>query len=380
MPSKKQARYDSDFSSPIIISCTVIDIDTERYTVDLRSNIEERTYSKIQIATASDWYSGAGIHFMPTIGTRCFLCKPSDSINHGFIISYESPPGDNQSFKGNKPSILQGEIRLQSPDNSSLTLKRGGVIDINAAPLTRTILNPRLNTITNISQNYKILGIPGRLIFKTFRTEETTGTDSATRYVLGVKSSTEEDEVYVHKIGWTDEKTHTDSPALSSLSTTSLTFKVGEDGSTDFSGGDSAITLGRLELTSNEIKLDSNEIEATTDKIDLSVRSTATDGITIDTPKAQIKTTGTDVQIDSSSVNITTTGTPVTMEAVLKADTFLTDLNTLLEDLLLVIGAIEVGASILGIPPAATPSTSSVVAMQAKIASLIYKTKKLNSE
>jgi len=163
---------------------TIIDVNLQDWTVDVRTQFDRRFFLNIQVMTPyCHPNNGEGIYAFPDLGARCILAIPSDGpppIVIGFIMPVTSigdvgtddaPFGttpatgvDAQSGKaiafsgatygGGRPRPKPGDIYMKGRDGNFCILHRGGVLQIGSTALAQRLFIPINNIVTDISQNY----------------------------------------------------------------------------------------------------------------------------------------------------------------------------------------------------------------------------------
>jgi hypothetical protein len=138
--------------------------------------------------------SGEGIHYMPEVGSWCWVCKPSDSAETAFvllggssIVKDNAPSGKTGSFDMNRPIMNPGDIALLTRDGNGLALRRGGVVELRGTALSKIIFDPPKNRILTIAENYTVQTFGGTMTWRNLRRENDPNGLMGTRYQIKAK-------------------------------------------------------------------------------------------------------------------------------------------------------------------------------------------------
>jgi hypothetical protein len=154
----------------------VIDINLQTWTVDVRSQFDQKYYPNIQVAGPYLHSNrGEGWYCLPEVNAKCLVCIPSDGpppFVLAFIMPMEIPEdpststaaeqaadttGTNQGavFAGGRTRGKPGDMVWQGRDGNFVIMHRGGVLQVGSTQLAQRIYIPLGNIITDISQNYE---------------------------------------------------------------------------------------------------------------------------------------------------------------------------------------------------------------------------------
>ena len=162
----------------------VTDINLRTWTVDVRSQFDQKWYPNVQVASPYMHSNrGEGWYCIPEINAKCLVCIPSDGpppFVLAFIMPSETPEdpsssdqeadakdttGTNQGavFSGGRTRGKPGDMVWRGRDGNFVVLHRGGVLQIGASELAQRIYIPLGNIVTDISQNYEHHNVGGSI-------------------------------------------------------------------------------------------------------------------------------------------------------------------------------------------------------------------------
>jgi hypothetical protein len=152
-PNAKQTT--SELSAAAIVFARVLDVNCENYTVSITSEYAKKPQSGISFATPYQHYeNGEGIYFMPEVGSVCWVAYPSDATRP-FVIAWAASQ-EAAGFRSKKMQLNPGDIYLGTRDENRLILRRGGIVQIGANPITQRIYMPLNNIIQDFCENYSL--------------------------------------------------------------------------------------------------------------------------------------------------------------------------------------------------------------------------------
>lgn len=161
-------------------SCTVelgkiVELYPETFTARVLTVSSHRDIPDVKFAMPMlQEHRGAGINFLPDIGTICYLFTPADgsgSFIMGFV--YLGEPDENTatdmsgglSYRGSRPRLNPGDISLTTSDHNFVNVKRGGVVQIGASHLAQTLYIPIENLIRHYFVRYHAMSPLGEIIW-----------------------------------------------------------------------------------------------------------------------------------------------------------------------------------------------------------------------
>ena len=329
----------------LIYTGTIISVDPTQYTVRVRGQafgirppIEiPSTFMNVRDGR------GAGIHFMPEVGSEVWLAKTSDGTF--VIINYHGAVGKD-TYKGTRPDLSPGDITFSSSSGNKLSLYKGGTILMESSPVCKLLLEKSTDSTTIFSSNIFIHSLS-----MNHTCELVDDSDSSQRSVLTTQDYFEfaDDTFPVVRTstGSLDEDCVQDHSVYESgeSNTPTITVKKFKSGLIDLYSGD-------CNIETNNVVISSSDILVTADKV-------------------RVKP-ATFMEVGDSSLS----------DSVLKSSQLLTDLNAM-------VSALDTFASTVGtslstaFPPIALtiPAlVASIKTIQLKIGSNTYLAKKLKSE
>lgn len=189
----------------------ILNVNTRRWTADVRTRESQRTYLDTQWSNPYFHFAGGeGIFFMPEVGAKCMVCRPSQA--DPFIMCFtttfergarqtddtgETPAsgthptepsgdtgGDDVTFRSGRPYLQQGDIMLRTRDKNHIWLRRGGIVEIASTALSKRLYIPLLNYIRDICENYSMWTAGGALTWSVERDD--TDPDGEARALLSI--------------------------------------------------------------------------------------------------------------------------------------------------------------------------------------------------
>lgn len=189
----------------------ILNVNMRRWTADVRTRESQRTYLDIQWSNPYFHFAGGeGIFFMPEVGAKVKVCRPSSS--DPFIMCFtttfergarqpdasgETPPvpehttdpaadtgNDSVTFRSGRPYLQQGDIMMRTRDRNHVWLRRGGIIEVASTALSKRLYIPLLNYIRDICENYSLWTAGGALTWNVERSD--TDPDDEARATLSV--------------------------------------------------------------------------------------------------------------------------------------------------------------------------------------------------
>lgn len=148
-------------STPRIERCTIRDVNYDRFTVDLITMFTNSRVEDCEIMCPYCHPDGQdGMYVMPEPGCEGIVLQPSDKSNP-VLIGFQMPVSQGPSFKGERPAMNGGDIVLATRDKNQIILRRGGVIEIGANPISRRFYIPVGNLIRDHFGQYEAKGLVG---------------------------------------------------------------------------------------------------------------------------------------------------------------------------------------------------------------------------
>lgn len=261
---------------------TVANVDMKNWTVDLISEYSGKYVPKVQIMCPYlEATNGAGIYFMPEVGTVALFVSPSDG-DPPFVLGFigvpksestqqddltdkagepgveseedlpaptstqstgESKPASHGgSFRSNRPDLNPGDIALVGHDGNFIYLRRGGVIQIGTTPTCQTVYIPVLNYLRQFCENYEMSMPGGACFWRVERQEGDPAGEAPVIYRLTVRDKAQNDKADVQiRLGHISDEIRYElviapknvKVADGSASSEMYTFRIKKDGSID---------------------------------------------------------------------------------------------------------------------------------------------------
>ncbi|TXH10605.1 MAG: hypothetical protein E6R04_04975 [Spirochaetes bacterium] len=189
-------------TSPAFIeSGRVLDVDISSFTLSVTTQFSKKPQTGITWSTPYlHFVNGEGIHFMPEVGSLCWICFPSDG-NRPFVLGW-SAAADEGNFRSRRPDMNPGDIYLGTRDENFLILRRGGVVQIGGGPLSQRLFLPVTNTIKDFCENYSLQTIGGELDWTVQRSEnDTDGNRPTTLKILAREKASDEKPLAELQVG-----------------------------------------------------------------------------------------------------------------------------------------------------------------------------------
>lgn len=159
----------------------IVAVDGARWTCSVSCEAIKRSFAEVAIPSLYASMSGEGIHYMPEIGTICYVCVPSDEgipflLMSAPSVSSSSKDGQPGSFHSNRPYLNPGDMVVLTKDGNGFIARRGGVTEFRGSALSRIVTNPFTNQIAAFAENWKVETFGGTSEWSTnFREESSYG-------------------------------------------------------------------------------------------------------------------------------------------------------------------------------------------------------------
>ena len=168
------SHMDGQYYPPTIETGRVTNVNMERWTIDAVSLFGNKRFEAVQVMSSYFHYAnGEGIYCMPEVGALVWICKPSDgSMSKEFVMGFQAPfDTDNNSFRCNRQNLNPGDMMFRTRDENFVILRRGGVVQIGATPITQRLFIPVRNFIKDFCENYELHTLGGELSWLVDRAE-----------------------------------------------------------------------------------------------------------------------------------------------------------------------------------------------------------------
>jgi hypothetical protein len=217
MARTRDAPSDNRFSHFRVEEAEVTDVNRKTWTCRVESRHRAKTVFDIQVLSPYTHYQGGeGIHHLPEVGAICYLAFPSDNTPP-FIMGYkgaasvrrsedegpersadsEGSSDTDVSFQARRPNLNPGDIALTTRDQNFLFLRRGGVLQIGATPISQRVYIPVLNYIKDFCENYELANFAGEVSWQVLRQEDDPSGNAPATYVLRVNTSAQDENATV---------------------------------------------------------------------------------------------------------------------------------------------------------------------------------------
>jgi hypothetical protein len=191
MARTPDAPSSSRFSPFYCEKAVVTDVNRKTWTCAVETMHSGKTHRDLQWASPyHDYHGGAGIHFMPEVGTHCYVALPVDNTP-AFVMCFIAPPavisaeGDDPvrstsspegsstdvSYQSQRPDMNPGDIAMTTRDGNFIILRRGGILQLGATPLAQRIVVPVRNFVHDFFENYELAGPAGDVTWLVDRPE-----------------------------------------------------------------------------------------------------------------------------------------------------------------------------------------------------------------
>jgi len=170
----------------------ITNVNRKTFTVTAESRHSAKTIDDIQVLVPYHHYAnGEGIHHLPEVGAICLVGWPNDNTPP-FVMGYlgaasvqqstdgaperstSTPEGSNTdvSFRSNRPQLNPGDIAFTTRDENFIILRRGGIVQIGATPISQRVYIPVLNFIKDFAENYEMHTFGGDVAWIVGRQED----------------------------------------------------------------------------------------------------------------------------------------------------------------------------------------------------------------
>lgn len=184
--------------------CTITDVNRKTFTVTAESRHTAKTIEDIQVLVPYHHYAnGEGIHHLPEVGAICLVGWPNDNTPP-FVMGYlgaasveQSTDGaperstvaaegsdTDASFRSRRPQLNPGDIAFTTRDENFIILRRGGVLQIGATPISQRVYIPVLNFIKDFAENYEMHTFGGDVSWTVGRQEDDPSGDAPATYTF----------------------------------------------------------------------------------------------------------------------------------------------------------------------------------------------------
>lgn len=176
------------YSPAAVEGATIMSVNALEYSVDFVTDFNYRFYGGVPFASPYVHHQyGEGVYAMPEVGAKCWVCWPSDG-QHPFILGYGAAlDRDGAAWRGNRKAMGGGDIYLGTRDGNGVTIRRGGVVEVQATPIAKRFYIPINNLIRDFCQNYELRTFGGDLTWLVERPEKNEAGDKTTTLLIQAK-------------------------------------------------------------------------------------------------------------------------------------------------------------------------------------------------
>lgn len=218
MARTRDAPSHKRFSSFRCEEGVITDVNRRTWTVTVESRHTAKTVQDITPLSPYHHYEGGeGIHHLPEVGAVCMLAFPSDNTPP-FIMGYkpsasvqtsesqEDPEGSDLggepvdssvNFRSRRPDMNPGDIGITTRDKNFIHLRRGGVLQIGATPVSQRVYIPVLNYIRDFCENYRMDTFGGDVEWTVGRVEDDPGGDAPAQYTFHLNTHAQDEKATV---------------------------------------------------------------------------------------------------------------------------------------------------------------------------------------
>jgi hypothetical protein len=196
---------------------TVTDVNRKNWTVTVETRHSSKGPNDIQcLVPYTHVNNGEGIHFLPEVGAICMLAWPNDNTPP-FIMGFKGAAGvqtsqdgrperstadpegsdTDVSFQSRRPDLNPGDIAVTTRDENFIYLRRGGIVQIGATPISQRVYVPVLNYIRDYCENYSMSAFGGDVTWSVLRQESDPRGGAAATYVFHMNAEAQDAEATV---------------------------------------------------------------------------------------------------------------------------------------------------------------------------------------
>lgn len=160
-------------AAPVVLLSRVKEVHPDQYTVDVETVFTHQLFTDVPISTLySHKEHGGGGSAMPEEGADCYVMVSSDGTVFvmGFVlnpvnvvelendnVTEDSPSRENDrpNFRNNRSIMEPGDVGFSTADGNFVILRRGGIVQIGATPLSQRLYIPIENLVRDYFQRYQ---------------------------------------------------------------------------------------------------------------------------------------------------------------------------------------------------------------------------------
>jgi len=190
MNPRKRSHAEGEWVPASIDTGRVINVNVNDWTVDVVSEYGNKRYFDIQVMSPYfHFMNGEGIYVQPEPGCLVWICRPTQGrFAAPFVLGYQAPfDEDTATYRNGRQTLNPGDIMMRTRDENFVILRRGGVVQLGANPMTQRMFIPIRNFIKDFCENYELSTLGGELTWITDRTDQTIDGAAPTKFSLKAK-------------------------------------------------------------------------------------------------------------------------------------------------------------------------------------------------
>lgn len=209
----RDAPSHSAYSDFICEEAEVVNVNPDTFTVTVETRHSSKHVEDITwISPYHHYRNGEGVHFVPEVGSLCYVGWPSDNtppVVLGFVSAARPVDGESLrfgsdgssdqdvSFRSNRMPLNPGDIALTTRDENFVVLRRGGVLQIGATPTAQRVYIPIQNYVKDFCENYNLATFGGEMAWTVDRPEKDPSGKAPTEYVFHLREYAEDQKATV---------------------------------------------------------------------------------------------------------------------------------------------------------------------------------------
>lgn len=138
----------------------ILSVDREAWTVHAQPEGDDHIITDVPMLSLYEHVDGSGIYFLPRRGARGLLVY-YDRGGPRFLC-YRSEALGQETYKGKKYDLKEGDMILRSSYGSHMLLDDTGIVDLYSNPVLRMALMPYTNTLFMRSERLDLSLLGGR--------------------------------------------------------------------------------------------------------------------------------------------------------------------------------------------------------------------------
>lgn len=161
---------DDGWASVLIMAGVVVAVDPRKWTCTVKSISTGKIMRDVDCgAHYLHFEAGEGVYTLPDVGAAVWVARASDSRQLSFIVSYRGVPSSIQTgdpspdLETGRPRMETGETALLGRSGNGVFIRKGGLTEVFASPVARTVYEAAEGTVHTVAQNLRVSTIPGDL-------------------------------------------------------------------------------------------------------------------------------------------------------------------------------------------------------------------------